>query len=131
MAVETFPEFAINLIYTVLCLVPGFITLKSVQFYCDFDFELDKFDKTTWSLIGSGMSLSVLYYVYVVWTAVTTGRFALVVPLDLKWTQLVAAYPLLLGVSVIVGYLIGRLIRRFGMSPDGMFSAPGQEQTSD
>jgi hypothetical protein len=111
MALETFPELATNLIYSVLCLVPGFVTLKVAQFAAGTAFDLDKMDKTTWSLAGSGLSLSLLYLCYVLWVNVTTGRLALVVPIDLAWTQLVAAYPLLIAVAVGLGVLVGRSYR--------------------
>jgi hypothetical protein len=110
MALETFPDLAINLIYSVLCLVPGFITMKTAFYVTDGEFELDQFDKTTWSFIGSGVSLSVLYFIYVAWVGLSTGRLAMVVPIDLQWTELVAAYPLLLGVALLVGYFIGHLV---------------------
>ena len=112
MAVETFPELAINLIYTVLCLVPGFIMLKTIIYSSEIEADLDKFDKGTWSLIGSGISLSVGYYLYVVWNAITTGQVAPVVPVDLQWTELVAVYPLLLSIAVLIGYLLGQLLVR-------------------
>ena len=56
MALETFPELASNIIYSVLCLVPGFITLETAQFYSSSTLELDEFEKTTWSLVASGLS---------------------------------------------------------------------------
>lgn len=110
MAVETFPELATNLIYTVLCLVPGFVTLQTVLYVSDVEFELDQFDKSTWSLIGSGISLSVLYFLYVGWQAITTGHLSLIISVDLDWTELVASYPLLVGIAVVIGYVIGTLI---------------------
>ena len=127
MAVETFPELAINLIYTILCLVPGFVTMKTTGYVGDAEFELDQFDKGTWSLIGSGISLSVLYFVYVGWTAMATGRFRLVVPVDLQWTELVAIYPVLLGVAVAIGYAIGRLLGRVWMSTERESAEAGHE----
>ena len=111
MALETFPELATNLVYSVLCLVPGFVSLKVAQFAAGAEFDLDQVDKTTWSLVGSGLSLSVVYLGYVVWVDVTTGRLALVVPVDLTWTHLVAAYPLLIAVSVGLGALVGRVFQ--------------------
>lgn len=110
MAVETFPELATNLIYTVLCLVPGFVTLQTALYISDVEFELDQFDKSTWSLIGSGISLSVLYFLYVGWQAITTGHLSLIISVDLDWTELVASYPLLVGIAVVMGYVIGTLI---------------------
>lgn len=117
MALTTFPDLAVNLIYTALCLVPGFVTLKAAVRFSGTDADLDKFDKSTWSLVGSGLSLSILYYAYVAWYTITTGRVTLVPPLDLQWTELVAAYPLLLGVSALVGYLVAQLMARVRATP--------------
>ena len=107
-----FPDLAVNAIYTVLCLVPGFISLKTVTYAAGVDVELTEFEKSTWSFIASGASLSALYFVYVAWMAVATGRFALVRPIDLGWVDLVAVYPLLLVVSVVVGYVSAKAYAR-------------------
>lgn len=112
MTVEAFPELAVNLIYTVLCLVPGFITLKTALYRSDIEMELDQFDKSTWSLIGSGISLSALYFMYLGWSTINTGRLRLHVSINLQWTDLVAIYPLLVVIAFIVGYLIGLVINR-------------------
>ncbi|KAB1197382.1 MULTISPECIES: hypothetical protein [Haloferax] len=128
MAVETFPQLAINLIYTILCLVPGFVTMKTAGYVGDAEFELDQFDKGTWSLIGSGASLSVLYFIYVGWVAMATGRLRLVVPVDLQWTELVAIYPVLLGVAVLIGYVTGRLLVRVRALPDELAGEVGEER---
>lgn len=112
MAIETFPELAINLVYTVLCLVPGFVTVQTIQYVSGSDLGLDEFETSTWSLIASGLTLSVLYLLFAVWVSLTTGRFALVVQIDLQWVELVAAYPLILAVAVLIGYVLGRVIVR-------------------
>jgi hypothetical protein len=112
MTVETFPELASNLIYTVLCLVPGFLTIEVALHVSESEADLSEFEKSTWSLLASGLSLSALYFVYVASVALVTRRFRFVVPIDLQWTELVAAYPLLLGVAVLIGYLVGHLIVR-------------------
>ncbi|WP_254765787.1 hypothetical protein [Salinilacihabitans rarus] len=108
----TFPDLAVNLVYTVLCLVPGFVSLQVVTHTTDLDPELSEFEKSTWSLLGSGVSLSVTYFLYVAWRGLTTGEFALVRPLDIGWVELVAAYPLLLVVAVLVGYVSAKLLGR-------------------
>lgn len=107
-----FPDLAVNLIYTVLCLVPGFISLQTVSRSTGVGQDLSEFEKSTWSLIGSGVSLSLLYFVYVAWMGVATGRFALVRPLDIGWVELVAVYPVLLGLAVVVGIVSARLLDR-------------------
>lgn len=107
-----FPDLAVNLIYTVLCLVPGFISLQTVSRSTGLGRDLSEFEKSTWSLIGSGVSLSLLYFVYVVWMGITTGRFRLVQPIDIGWVELVAVYPVLLGVAVVVGVASARLLDR-------------------
>lgn len=118
MALETFPELATNVIYSVLCLVPGFITLKTAQFSSSYRFDLDQFDKTTWSLVASGLSLSVLYFLYVAWVNLSTGRFSLFVSIDLQWTELVAVYPILVFIAAVIGYITGRMVDRFRPSSD-------------
>lgn len=122
MALETFPELATNLIYSVLCLVPGFITLQAAQFSSSYHFDLDQFDKTTWSLVASGLSLSILYLLYVVWANLFTGRLTLIVSIDLQWTELVAVYPFLVLIAALIGYIAGRLVDRFRPSSDGRIS---------
>ncbi|MFB6135838.1 MAG: hypothetical protein ABEJ04_03685 [Halobacteriaceae archaeon] len=99
-----FPDLAANLVYTVLCLVPGFVSLQTATYAADLDADMGEFEKSTWSLVGSGVSLSVSYFLYVAWTGVATGEFVLVRPVDLGWVDLVAAYPVLLLVAVLVGY---------------------------
>ena len=122
MALETFPELATNVIYSVLCLVPGFITLQVAQFSSRYRFDLDQFDKTTWSLVASGLSLSILYFLYVVWANLSTGKFTLIVPIDLQWTELVAVYPILVLLAAVIGYIAGRMVDRFRPSSDARIS---------
>lgn len=110
--VESFPDLAVNLIYTVLCLVPGFITLKTLIYTASLDLEMDEFEKSTWSLIWSGVSLSLLYFLYVGWMGITTGRFELVRSLDIDWVELVAVYPVLLFVAVLLGYVSAKVFFR-------------------
>lgn len=121
-----FPDLAVTLIYTVLCLVPGFISLQTVTYAADFDADMSEFEKSTWSLIGSGVSLSVLYFLYVGWMAVATGRFVLVRPLDIGWVELVAAYPLLLVVAVLVGYVAAKVLVRTHDTPTSTHSETSQ-----
>ncbi|MEF8859498.1 MAG: hypothetical protein V5A38_11325 [Halolamina sp.] len=104
-----FPDLAVNAIYTVLCLVPGFITLRTVTYVADIDPELTEFEKSTWSFVASGVSLSLTYFLYVAWMNVVSGEFALIRSLDITWVELVAAYPLLLLVAVALGYISGKL----------------------
>lgn len=110
-----FPDLAANLIYTILCLVPGFITLQTTAYAANLNVNLSEFEKSTWSLIGSGASLSLLYFLYVVWMGIATGRFELVRAVDIGWVELVVAYPVLLFVAVLVGYVSAMvLVRTFG-----------------
>ncbi|MFC7046726.1 hypothetical protein ACFQH6_16110 [Halobacteriaceae archaeon GCM10025711] len=113
MAATGFPDLAVNLIYTVLCLVPGFVSLKTASYVTGHGREFDQFDKSAWCLIGSGASLSLLYFAYVAWVGLATGRLSLVVPVDIKWVELVAVYPVLLVVAAVVGLLSGRLLERY------------------
>lgn len=105
-----FPDLAVNLIYTILCLVPGFISLQIITYTANLDAEMSEFEKSTWSLIGSGVSLSLLYFLYVIWLGIVTRDFMLIRSLDLGWVELVAVYPLLLFVAVLVGYVSAKVL---------------------
>lgn len=107
-----FPDLAVNAIYTILCLVPGFISLRTVTYLTDLDPDLTEFEKSTWSFVASGISLSVTYFLYVAWMNVVSGEFVLVRSLDITWVELVAAYPLLLIVAVAVGLVSAGLFAR-------------------
>ena len=107
-----FPDLAVNAIYTILCLVPGFISLRTVTYLTDLDPDLTEFEKSTWSFVASGVSLSVTYFLYVAWMNVVSGEFVLVRSLDITWVELVAAYPLLLIVAVAVGLVSAGLFAR-------------------
>lgn len=109
-----FPDLAANLIYAVLCLVPGFVSLQIVVYTADVGTDMSEFEKTTWSLIGSGVSLSLLYFLYVVWMGITTGRFALIRPLDISWVELLVVYPLLLLVAALLGVASAKVVVRTG-----------------
>lgn len=109
-----FPDLAANVIYSVLCLVPGFISLQTMAYTTnrkpDSDLEL-----SIWSLLGSGVALSALYFLYVIGIGITTGKFVLVHSLELGWVDLLVIYPALIFVSIVLGYA-GALIhgRMFG-----------------
>ncbi|WP_254861668.1 hypothetical protein [Halovivax gelatinilyticus] len=105
-----FPDLAVNLIYTVLCLVPGFVSLQTAIYAGDFDVELSEFEKSTWSLVGSGVSLSVLYFAYAFGMGLRTGQFILIRSIDLGWVALVVAYPGLLAVAVVVGLVVAKAL---------------------
>jgi hypothetical protein len=104
-----FPDLAVNAIYTILCLVPGFITVKIVIYATDLKPDMSEFEKSTWSFVASGVALSVSYFLYAVAMGVATGRFVLIRSLDITWVELVAVYPLLLFVAVMLGYLSTKL----------------------
>lgn len=109
-----FPDLAANFIYSVLCLVPGFISLQTVAYATDLKPE-SEFEKSVWSLIGSGISLSVLYFLYVIWMGVATGEFALFHSLELGWVDLVVIYPVLVFVAILIGYACAKMhVRVFG-----------------
>lgn len=121
-----FPDLAVNLIYTVLCLVPGFISLQTVTYAANLDTDMSEFEKSTWSLLGSGISLSVLYFLYVVWMGIMTGRFVLIRSLDISWVELVVVYPILLFVAVLVGYVSAKILIRTRGTPTGTPLETGQ-----
>lgn len=104
-----FPDLAVNAIYTVLCLVPGFISLQTAIHTTNVETDMTQFEKSTWSFIASGVSLSVTYFLYVAWMGIVTRRFELVRSLDISWVEVVAIYPFLLFVAVLVGYVSAKV----------------------
>jgi hypothetical protein len=121
-----FPDLAVNALYTVLCLVPGFISLTTVRHVANVDADMTEFEKSTWSFIASGVSLSLLYFLYVAWMSVVTGRFDLVRSLDIGWVEVVVIYPLLLFVAVVVGYVTGKIFDRAFATPSASPAEPTQ-----
>jgi hypothetical protein len=109
-----FPDLAVNAIYTVLCLVPGFVSLQTLVYAADLDVDLTEFEKSTWSFIASGVSLSALYFLYVAWMAIVTGRFVPIRSLDISWVEIVAVYPVLILVAALVGYVGAKVLVRTG-----------------
>jgi len=114
-----FPDLAVNAIYTILCLVPGFISVKTLTYIGDLEADMSEFEKSTWSFIASGVSLSVTYFAYVAWTTVATGRFVLIRSLDITWIEVVTIYPVLLLVAAVVGYLSAKVFVRTLGNPTG------------
>lgn len=108
--IMVFPDLAVNLIYAVLCLVPGFLSLQIVIHTADIGANMDEFEKTTWSLIGSGGSLSLLYFLYVIWMGITTERFTLIYSLNVGWVDLLVIYPILLFVAFLLGFVSAGII---------------------
>lgn len=109
-----FPDPAANLIYGVLCLVPGFISLQTVSYATGLKPDTE-FEKSLWSLIGSGISLSILYFLYVLAIGLLRGEFALFHSLELGWVDLVVIYPVLIFVAILVGYVGAKIhARTFG-----------------
>jgi len=118
-----FPDLAVNAIYTILCLVPGFVTVKTVTYATDLEPEMSEFEKSTWSFVASGVALSVSYFLYAAAMGIVTGRFVLIRSLDITWVELVAIYPLLLFVAVMLGYLCAKL---FGWTLETSTTTPAE-----
>ncbi len=121
-----FPDLAVNAIYTVLCLVPGFISVETMIYFANLNPELTEFQRSTWSFIASGISLSVTYFIYSVWMAVATGRFVLVRSVDITWVEVVTVYPVLLLVAAALGYLSAKVFVRTIGTPSSPYLEKAQ-----
>jgi hypothetical protein len=97
---------SLELVLSFLTLLPGFLTFKVFLYVSKSSRTYDKFETTTWSLLGSGASIGVVGLV-----AVGLSRFTnfLDVPTgaEITWDFVAALYPGLLVVAVVLGYVVG------------------------
>lgn len=91
----------LDIVYTFLFLLPGFLTFKIIAFFKAHPRSYDTFEKTAWSLLMSGISLSISY-ILVFGTDIPTTTVNPLQLIDLFGWSLTAAF--LLGISGTVLY---------------------------
>ncbi|MDR5673206.1 DUF6338 family protein [Halalkaliarchaeum sp. AArc-GB] len=105
-------EFSDNVLEWVigfLFLIPGFITYQVALFYGKISPDLDRFQQTAWSLVGSGVSLSVTFLSGVVVYNIIWSPETYSLP-NVGVIELIIAFPVLLAVALSLGYVSGRMI---------------------
>lgn len=100
----------IDIAYAFFILVPGFVTYRVGKYRGKVTANVDSFNKTSYTLIASGVSLSILIIGY---SALTGTSPTSVVTADYGIGQLGVAYVLLLGISTVNGYLSGYAIDKW------------------
>ncbi|WP_135851240.1 DUF6338 family protein [Halorussus salinus] len=100
----------VQVIVVFLSLVPGYVAYATARLIGHVTIPLKRFEKTLWSLLGSGVSISVLYFLYTTLTSITQSR--LVWPnVVLTIESLAVAFPLLLLVASGLGVVSGTVVR--------------------
>jgi hypothetical protein len=94
-----------------LALVPGYLSVKSAQAAGNITTPMSRFEKTIWSFIGSGISIFVLFSLYLLFASLRDGYVHLPnLAIDLEVAILV--FPLLVAISLIVGLITGKVVQR-------------------
>lgn len=96
-----------SLIYALLLLLPGFLTYKLAIWLGTFTKKIDRFDKTIYSVIGSGLSLSITLIIF---TLLTSFQLNNVRGPQYSLVGLSVAYICMVIIALIIGVLVGYII---------------------
>ena len=97
---------SLELVLSFLTLLPGFLTFKVFLHVSKSSRTYDKFETTTWSLLGSGASIAVVGLV-IVWLSRYANLLDVPTGAEITWEFVAALYPGLLVVAVALGYVVG------------------------
>lgn len=106
---------SLDIAYTFLILVPGFITFQAALYHGKLQLDIGRFQQISWSLICSGLSLSILYFVYTllynVWNIWGNSfELSLLSLPEVSSAAILAGYPIILLTSYGIGFVIGHII---------------------
>ena len=105
MAAVSLP--AVNLAYAFFVLVPGFLSYRIARHVGKVTVSLDRFDKTAYTLLGSGAALSILVLTY---SFLLQRPLESVVNQNYTTTELGIGYLVLLLIASTVGVICGYII---------------------
>ncbi|WP_424015053.1 DUF6338 family protein [Halorubrum xinjiangense] len=97
----------IDLVYAFFVLVPGFVTYRVGRYVGKVTVNVDRFDKTAYTLVSSGIALSLLVLTYAL---VFDQPLESVVTTEYSLGELGLAYLVLLTVAAVNGYVSGWFI---------------------
>ena len=97
----------IDLVYAFFILVPGFVTYRIGRYIGKVTVEVDRFNKTAYTLVSSGIALSLLVLIYAI---VFSQPLESVVTAEYTLGELGFAYLILLGIASVNGYIAGWFI---------------------
>lgn len=100
----------LELVYSFLSLLPGFVAFQSYLYFSKEAKEYDQFETTTWSLLGSGVALFVLYGTVLAIRSVAEQQLVLSVQPLPSLEILILGYPLLLLTSLALGVVSGHIL---------------------
>jgi hypothetical protein len=100
-----FPSF--QLIFALLLLTPGFVTVRLVKWRGKVTRSFDRFDKTIYTVIASGVSLSIVIILY---SLINSQAPSETVNADFQLWQLSAGFVLTTALSGLFGFVIGYVI---------------------
>ncbi|WP_256566890.1 DUF6338 family protein [Natrinema gelatinilyticum] len=102
------PSF--SLIYSLLILLPGFLTYKIARRIGKVTVQIDRFDKIIYTVIGSGTSFSIILIVYSHFTSFNPTHIQ---NMEFSIEEMGLGYLLMLLVSLLIGVFIGLLIDKW------------------
>lgn len=97
----------IDIVYAFFILVPGFVTYRIGRYVGKVTVEVDRFNKTAYTLVSSGIALSLLVLAYAL---VFRQPLESVVTAEYSLGELGLAYLILLGIASVNGYAAGWFI---------------------
>jgi hypothetical protein len=98
---------SISLIYALLILVPGFLTYKTARRRGRRTEEVDRFDKAIYTVIGSGVSFSVIILLY---TQISGFPIGIITENQYTVSELALGYLSMLVTAAVIGHLVGIII---------------------
>lgn len=97
----------LDVVYAFLVLVPGFLTYRIGRYVGKVTVPVDRYNKTAYTLISSGLAISLLVISYVL---ITRRPPASIVEVEYSIAELSLAYLILLVIASADGFLIGLMI---------------------
>ena len=97
----------VDLVYAFFILVPGFVTYRIGRYIGKVTVEVDRFNKTAYTLVSSGISLSLLILFYAI---LFDQSLESVVTTDYSLGELGLAYLFLLSIASVNGAIAGWFI---------------------
>lgn len=104
--------FSINIIVGLLILTPGFLFFKLSIYFGNIKSTFSRFEQVIWSLIGTGVCLSLLYTLYILPTFFFQGEVE-PVPIELSLLQISKLYLPLLIIAIILGFSTGWILEQY------------------
>ena len=95
---------SVSLVYALLILVPGFLTYKTARRKGNLTEKVDRFDKAIYTVIGSGVSFSIIVSTYFY---ITNAQLSNVTRNEYNIIELSLGYLSMLFIACVIGFLAG------------------------